>query len=73
MTRCCVVFECPAMQCVRHRSPALFSPAHNTMPVVHVAAQHCGGGTLWHFVRCWLVHPGPYSLQVLPPPTLLKG
>ena len=26
-----LVFECPAMQCVRDRHPALFSPANNTM------------------------------------------
>ena len=26
-----LVFECPAMQCVRDRYPALFSPAKNTM------------------------------------------
>ena len=26
-----VVFECPAMQCVRDRYPALLSPAENTM------------------------------------------
>ena len=25
------IFECPAMQCVRDRYPALFSPAKNTM------------------------------------------
>ena len=25
------MFECPAMQCVRDRYPALFSPANNTM------------------------------------------
>ena len=26
-----ILFECPAMQCVRDQYPALFSPAKNTM------------------------------------------
>ena len=26
-----LVFECPAMQCVRYQHPTLFSPAKNTM------------------------------------------
>ena len=37
-----------ALQTITRYFPALFSPAEKHHAAVHVAAQHCGGGSLHH-------------------------
>ena len=50
-----LVFECPAMQCVRDRYPALFSPATNTMQLFMWQRNTVGWHTLSRIVfRCLL-------------------